>query len=302
MIFRVAAEVPCFGIAAALSLALPCAHELNSDNIHMRALHSIRLRRSLERWYRVSVDGNRLNRQLDSELAGRLEDIFGYNLLFIGVDPGLKLSAMTRVRQLIAVSPDPAAERPIPLHIIANDEELPIETESIDIVVACNTLDLSDDPHQVLREIRRVLTPHGQLILIGFNPNSLLGLVRSLSRRQQNAPWRALRALPPHRVTDWLSLIDFDCDVVSHKQVIPVPNGGYFGKLLQRLDDWLCQHHAPFGSSYIIQAHKLVRGHLHPKASSRARPRLISLPAAKPIVGSTTPTSQQPRKLPPNIQ
>jgi len=268
----------------------------------MSKLHSIRLRRLLERWYRTAVEGRRLNRQLGSELTGRLEDIFGYNLLFIGVDPGLKLTDMTRVRKLIAASPDPAAERPIPLHIIANDEELPVESESIDVLVACNALDLSDDPHQVLREIRRVLTPHGQLILIGFNPNSLLGLIRALSRRQQNAPWGGLSALPPHRVTDWLSLIDFDCDVVSHKQVIPVPNGGYLGKLLQRVDDWLCKHRAPFGSSYIIQAHKLVRGHLHPKAISRTKPRLISLPVAKPIVGSSTPTSRQPRKLPPKIQ
>lgn len=266
----------------------------------MSTLHSIRLRRLLERWYRTSAHGNRLNRQLGADLAGKLEDIFGYNLLFIGVDPGVKLSTMTRVRQLIAISADPAAERPVPLHIIANDEELPIETESVDVVVACNALDLSDDPHQVLREIRRVLTPHGQLILIGFNPNSLLGLIRSLSRRQQGAPWQGLRALPPHRVIDWLSLIDFDCDIVRHKQVIPVPNGGYVGQLLARLDDWLSRH-ALFGSSYIIQAHKLVRGHLHPQEPTRLKPRLISLPVAKPIVGSSTPTSRQPRKLPPRI-
>lgn len=264
--------------------------------------HSIRLRRRLERWYHKSNAGQSLSRQLGDELTGRLEDIFGYNLLFIGVDPGVALATMTRVRALVAASPDYAAERPTQLHVIANDEELPLETESIDVVVACNALDLSADPHQVLREIRRVLTPHGHLILVGFNPNSLLGLGRRLGRRRRQhlSPWPGLRSLPPQRVADWLSLIDFDCALISHKQVIPVPNRGYLAKPLQRLDRWLSQNHAPFGSSYLIQARKLVRGHLHPTNYSRLKPRLISLPIAKPIVGSNSPTTRQTRKLPPS--
>ncbi len=261
--------------------------------------HSIWLRRRLERWYRKSNAGKRLNRQLGDELSARLEDIFGYNLLFIGIDPGVSLSTMTRVRSLIAVSPDYAAQRPTQLHIIAEDEELPVETESVDVVVACNALDLSADPHQVLREIRRVLTPRGHLILVGFNPHSLLGIDRYLRRRPDSSPWPGLQSLPPRRVADWLSLIDFDCDAICHKQVIPVPSCGYLAKPLQRLDRWLSQHHAPFGSSYLIQARKLVRGHLHSTEIMRSKPRLISMPAAKPIVGSNTQRTRQTRKLPP---
>jgi SAM-dependent methyltransferase len=50
---------------------------------------------------------------------------------------------------------------------------LPIESESIDIVLLVHTLDDAQDPLSIVQEAYRVLRPNGQLIIIGFNRSSL---------------------------------------------------------------------------------------------------------------------------------
>ena len=55
-------------------------------------------------------------------------------------------------------------------------EQLPFDSRSVDIMLLPHTLEFSDDPHQVLREVSRVLTPEGHAVILGFNPFSLWGL------------------------------------------------------------------------------------------------------------------------------
>lgn len=87
-------------------------------------------------------------------------------------------------------------------------EALPFEARSIDLMLLTHTLDFADDPHQVLREVSRVLTPEGHILILGFNPFSLWGLWRLLHRRS-NAPWCGhFLGLP--RIKDWLKLLDFE--------------------------------------------------------------------------------------------
>ena len=38
---------------------------------------------------------------------------------------------------------------------------LPFESQSIDLVVLPHVLEFSDNPHQVLREVERILRPEG---------------------------------------------------------------------------------------------------------------------------------------------
>ena len=59
---------------------------------------------------------------------------------------------------------------------------LPIETNSIDLVLLPHILEFSSNPHQILREVQRVLMPEGHVIVCGFNPRSLWG-VRGLFGR-----------------------------------------------------------------------------------------------------------------------
>jgi ubiquinone/menaquinone biosynthesis C-methylase UbiE len=53
--------------------------------------------------------------------------------------------------------------------------ELPFAANSIDLAVMPHVLESHDNPHQILREVERILIPDGQLVITGFNPLSLWG-------------------------------------------------------------------------------------------------------------------------------
>ena len=89
---------------------------------------------------------------------------------------------------------------------------LPFATQSIDLVVLPHVLEFHPDPHQLLREIERILIPEGQLIIHGFNPVSLWGLRQRLMRQRGRVfPWNG-NYLSVLRLKDWLSLLGFDLD------------------------------------------------------------------------------------------
>ena len=60
---------------------------------------------------------------------------------------------------------------------------LPFASASIDLVVLPHVLEFSAHPHQVLREVERVLVPEGSVVIAGLNPLSLWGLRRLAARR-----------------------------------------------------------------------------------------------------------------------
>jgi len=93
--------------------------------------------------------------------------------------------------------------------IHALPEQIPFDQRSIDIMLLPHTLEFSDDPHQVLREVSRVLAPEGHVVIVGFNPFSLWGLRKMLTRKPRGVPWCG-NFLSLARLKDWLKLLDFD--------------------------------------------------------------------------------------------
>ena len=60
-------------------------------------------------------------------------------------------------------------------YLAVGAEHVPLEADSVDVVVARNSLDHVDDPDAVLREARRLLRPGGTLILnfdVGHAPTA----------------------------------------------------------------------------------------------------------------------------------
>ena len=136
-------------------------------------------------------------------------DVFGYNAFQLGLT-GLDLLRASRILLRCRVDLDSAAE------LRADFRDLPLASNSTDLMVLPHVLEFHEHPHDVLREAERVLMPEGQVVISGFNTASLWGLRRKLARRGSVSPWDA-RFVGLLKLKEWLQLLGFEL------------NGGRFG-------------------------------------------------------------------------
>jgi SAM-dependent methyltransferase len=84
---------------------------------------------------------------------------------------------------------------------------LPVASDSVDAILLPHTLDYSDDrAHAILREVDRVLRPHGHLIVLGCKPGGLWGLRRLIPGA--GLPPATDNLISDRRLADWLQLLD----------------------------------------------------------------------------------------------
>ena len=96
---------------------------------------------------------------------------------------------------------------------VADMHQLPIESDSVDAVLLPHTLDYSDRPHAILREVDRVLRRDGRLIILGFKPGGLWGLRRLIPGA--GIPPGAEHLISDRRLKDWLQLLDMRIERTS---------------------------------------------------------------------------------------
>ena len=89
---------------------------------------------------------------------------------------------------------------------IGEPHRLPVASDSVDCVLLPHTLDYSDRPHAILREVHRVLRSDGHLVLLGFRPGGLWGLRRLVPGA--GMPPGADHLISDRRLRDWLQLLD----------------------------------------------------------------------------------------------
>ncbi len=135
-----------------------------------------------------------------------VSDIFGYNALQLGL-PQIDLLAENRIpfRQRVGL---PAAGH---VDIHCDLRQLPIAANSIDLLVLPHVLEFDEAPHQILREVERVLIPEGRVLIAGFNPYSLWGARRYMPPRSADFPWSGHYLSLP-RIKDWLQLLGFEVE------------------------------------------------------------------------------------------
>lgn len=130
-----------------------------------------------------------------------VSDIFGYNALQIGL-PEIDLLSANRMPLRARVAPGASAT------LRAASTELPVVSASVDLVLLPHVLEFSENPHQILREVERVLVPDGHVVVTCFNPMSLWGMRHSFGKRDAY-PWRG-RFIHILRLKDWLALLGFE--------------------------------------------------------------------------------------------
>jgi len=230
------------------------------------------LPRSLADWF-STPQGRYVLEWERSRLDEMVADVFGYFAVQVGL-PDIDFLRANRIPWRTTAGLEARCG------VVADAHELPFQAESLDLVLLPHLLECSSEPHQILREVERVLRPEGELIVSGFNPVSLWGLARML-RQTPHPPWDA-EFVSVARMKDWLKLLNFEM------------GGGHFGcyrppfeseKWLARLGllETVGARSWPVtGAVYVLQAKKRVAGMrvITPaRARARARVRLLATTA-----------------------
>lgn len=166
------------------------------------------LRSGLSQWMQspAGVDLLRMEVERVHDAVGNL---FGYHCLQVGDLAGEDLLSASRILGRTVVDIDGGAPRaPYPV-VSGAAASLPIDSHAVDVVVLPHVLEFESRPHEALGETFRVLVPEGSLVLLGFNPVSIIGLRRVFRYRAEVAPWCGTY-FGASRLRDWLTLLGFD--------------------------------------------------------------------------------------------
>jgi SAM-dependent methyltransferase len=177
---------------------------------------------SLQEWLRTPL-GARLY-AIERKLAGEaLAQVFGWQLLQIGLwgdEAGLIAEARTQRKSVLAwhgeQTPSGAAT------IRSRTDALAIASDCLDAVLLPHTLEYEPDPHEILREVGRVLSGEGHLIVMGFRPMSSWGLRHLFARA--GFPPGLERLIGEGRLRDWLKLLGFEV-VDARRYMFTLPLG-----------------------------------------------------------------------------
>jgi SAM-dependent methyltransferase len=206
-------------------------------------------------------------------------DVFGYNAFQLGL---VETDLLRASRIALRVRVDFAGA----VQIRADVRDLPIASNSVDLVLLPHVLEFSEHPHQILREVARVLLPEAHVLIACFNPWSLWGFRRVFNSRSQY-PWRG-RFINLPRLKDWLALLGFE--IVAGQMSCYAPPCtqqkwlSRFGFMEKAGDRWWPMA----GGVYFLQAVKRVRGmrlimpnwrdHLVPKKNLATVPKKVGKP------------------------
>jgi SAM-dependent methyltransferase len=236
-------------------------------------------RQFFQNWYQSNLGDSVLQLEL-AEIESKLDSAVGYYLV---TQSPLKDIALHnhRIRENILIAP--ALELGAPSWtIVAKSNELPFESDGIDVHIFHHTLDISATPHDDLREAARTLLPSGKLIVVGFNPWSLWGVCRLFSKRAK-APWCG-RFIAHQRLEDWLKVAGLTLETKHFIYYEPPVQNGKWRSRFAWLEKMLKPLKLPFSGVYIMTATKQVKRYTPIKphwTRTRVRVPPLTKPTAK---------------------
>ncbi len=261
-----------------------CARRINSGpgNKYVMSNESHQISRGLESWY-GRKNGQYLLTSIRQSLEPTLDVSFGYHILQMAVAPGYELYDRSPINHRVYC----ADQRAPNVSLVARADELPLESDSVDTIIAHHSLEFGPNPHNVLREMQRILAPQGHLLIVGFNPYSLFGAATRLRGLSRKSLWHQHNPVSKRRLTDWLHLLGCEVQSCSNIYGLPPVGSARVHALLARCDSWSNDHNLPTGGVYVLHAIKQVSAMNKPRLRLRERgERLIGLAVPKPKPGT----------------
>ena len=229
---------------------------------------------TIQDWFATPL-GQYLLEKEQAYLDDVTPDIFGFHAMQLGM-PEVDLLRESRIAHRVRIA---AADHP---DVYAKCHELPLATNSIDMVLLPHVLEFAAEPHAILREVDRVMMPEGRLVIVGFNPWSLWGLRSSVGFSRNEHPWNG-RFVSLPRVKDWLALLGFDVNAGRLVGYAPPFDNVKLRRTFDFMEPAGDRWWAVGGAVYMLQAIKRVRGMrlLTPAWQEQKDAREKSLAAAK---------------------
>lgn len=206
----------------------------------------------IEQWF-TSDMGKALLKQQQSQLDEILPTLFGYHLMQMSVCRENTLCNSSAIRHQFSLGPLAGKS----IVGVTDEEQLPIETESVDVAMLHHVMEYTQHPHQLLREVSRVVMPSGHIVIVGFNPVSFIGLHSIFGRVKRSGIWQN-HLLSVQRLADWLTLMDFQVQSVQYGFYKPLINLPFGNKLFSRYDQLMTRFQLPLGGFYVMVAKKEV--------------------------------------------
>jgi len=178
--------------------------------------------------------------------------VFGFRAVQVGL-PEVDFLRQNRIPYRLSVALEPGAA------LAADPLQLPLASQSVDLIVLPHVLEGHHNPHDVLREAERVLRADGQIVISGFNTASLWRVRQAFTRHRNGAPWDA-KFIGLLRLREWLRVLGFEL------------NGGKFGCYAPPFEKKLWLDRFAFmekagarwwpvtGGIYVVRAVKRVHG------------------------------------------
>lgn len=228
---------------------------------------------SLHAWLGSPI-GERLY-ALECKLTSEaLAQVFGWQLLQIGFwgnDDRLIADARTQRRSVLGWhgTASRSAEQ-VPAMIRSRTDSLAVASDSVDAVLLPHTLEYEPDPHEILREVGRILSGEGHLIVLGFRPFSSWGIRHLFAGH--GFPPGTQRLIGERRLRDWLKLLGFEI-VDSRRYLFALPwtaasPEGFFERTGERI--W-----PMFAGAYMLKARKRVYALTPVRPRWKLRPKVV---------------------------
>ena len=204
---------------------------------------------SLHDWFHSPLGAFLLARER-AWLDQVVPDIFGYHALQLGL-PEIDLLRESRIAHRVTVDCVGSAR------VMAHAHELPFDSQSIDLCLLPHVLEFSQNPHEILREIDRVVRPEGRILILGFNPWSLFGVKKLWT--SQGVPWQG-QFVSLVRMKDWLQLVGFEPSAGQLACYIPPTDSAVWQQRWSFLESTGDRWWGVGGGVYMLEAIKRVQG------------------------------------------
>lgn len=253
----------------------------------------------LQHWFQTPP-GRYLLEWESTQFDLAVEDCFGFHALQLGV-PDLQTLRRNRMPHRWVAVPEElqpewlasqqealsGCDQSLSPCLVADAAALPFPAASLDLVVLPHTLELSADPHEVLREVERVLVPEGRVVVCGLNPASLWGLRQGSDHLAHRLGLGGSLYLPeagdfigPWRLRDWMRLLSLEIESERYGCYRPAVRSEKWLSRMAWMDKVGARWWPIFGAVYFIVAVKRVRGMRLLGPAWRPRPAAAAAPVS----------------------